>query len=439
MSTALDTPNFIRAQQVEALPPPKLARGPIAWLRENLFSGPFNTLLTLVVLYLLYVAVPPLLKFLLIDAVWTGTDRAACRADMGGSESGACWAFVRDKINYFTYGSYPVLERWRVNVFFLLLAIGVGWLLWLKAPRRDLGAVYFFWLFPVASYVLLTGGNVDLGARFWIGFAAFGLLLVTAFGLVASLLKTSIRTAAILGAGIVGVIGLTLFLVDVDWGLDPVPTSLWGGILVTLLVATVGIVFSLPFGILLALGRRSKLPIVKLASVIFIEFVRGVPLITVLIMANTMLPLFLPGDMTVDRLLRPLIGTALFASAYMAEVVRGGLQAMPKGQYEGAMSLGLNYPQMMILIILPQALRIVIPGIVNTFIGLFKDTSLVAIVGIFDLIKTIEASRIDPEWAAPMISYTGYAFAALFYFVFCWGMSRYSLGVERRLAAGQKR
>ena len=236
-----------------------------------------------------------------------------------------------------------------------------------------------------------------------------------------------------------GVLGITLALMDFDFGLEHVPTSLWGGILVTLLVATVGIVFSLPFGILLALGRRSKLPIVRLASVIFIEFVRGVPLITVLIMANTMLPLFLPADMTVDRLLRPLVGIAFFASAYMAEVVRGGLQAMPKGQYEGAMSLGLNYPQMMVFIILPQALRIVIPGIVNTFIGLFKDTSLVAIVGIFDLIKTIEASRIDPNWAAPTVSYTGYAFAALFYFVFCFGMSRYSLGVERRLAAGQNR
>ena len=172
---------------------------------------------------------------------------------------------------------------------------------------------------------------------------------------------------------------------------------------------------------------------------IFIEFVRGVPLITVLIMANTMLPLFLPGRHDGGPVRRPLIGVAFFASAYMAEVVRGGLQAMPKGQYEGAMSLGLNYPQMMVFIILPQALRIVIPGIVNTFIGLFKDTSLVSIVGIFDLIKTIEASRIDPNWAAPTISYTGYAFAAFFYFVFCFGMSRYSLGVERRLAAGQNR
>lgn len=439
MSAAVDTTRYVQAKQLEALPPPNLSRGPIAWIRENLFSGPFNTLLTLVVIYLLYVAVPPIVKFLVLDAVWTGTDRAACRAETAGREVGACWAFIIDKINFFTYGSYPAEERWRVNIFFGLLAIGVVWLLWLRAPRRDLGAVYFFWLFPVASYVLLTGGDVDFGASFWTKFVIFAVALLVVFGGLAALLKASVRTALLIAGGIVAFIGITFGIVSADFGLTDVPTSRWGGILVTLLVATVGIVFSLPFGIVLALGRRSKLPIVRLASVLFIEFVRGVPLITVLIMANTMLPLFLPGDMTVDRLLRPLIGTALFASAYMAEVVRGGLQAMPKGQYEGAMSLGLNYPQMMILIILPQALRIVIPGIVNTFIGLFKDTSLVAIVGIFDLIKTLEASRIDPNWAAPTISYTGYAFAALFYFIFCWGMSRYSLGVERRLAAGQKR
>jgi general L-amino acid transport system permease protein len=438
MSTTVDMAHFVRADKVEALPPPNLARGPIAWVRENLFSGPFNTLLTLVVFYLLYVAIPPIVDFLFVNAVWAGTDRDACRAETAGHPVGACWAFVIDKINYFVYGSYTADQRWRVNGFFALLAIGVAWLLWLKAPRRDLGAIYFFWLFPIFSYILLTGGDADFSNGFWIGFLIFSALLVAAMVLAAHLLKTSVKAGAIIGGAIVAVIGITLALMEADWGLQHVPTALWGGILVTLLVATVGIVFSLPFGILLALGRRSKLPIVRLASVIFIEFVRGVPLITVLIMANTMLPLFLPGDMTVDRLARPLIGVAFFASAYMAEVVRGGLQAMPKGQYEGAMSLGLNYPQMMILIILPQALRIVIPGIVNTFIGLFKDTSLVAIVGIFDLVKTIEASRIDPNWAAPTISYTGYAFAAFFYFLFCWGMSRYSLGVERRLATGHR-
>jgi general L-amino acid transport system permease protein len=383
MKAASDTTRFIRAEPIESLPPPTLVPGPVAWVRENLFSGPVNTLLTILVVYLLYVSVPPIIEFFFIDAVWSGEDRDACRAETAGREIGACWAYVINKINYFVYGSYPVDERWRVNLFFALLAFGVVWLLWLRAPRRDLGAVYFFVVFPIAAYILLSGASV--------------------------------------------------------LGFDEVPTSLWGGILVTIIVATVGIVFSLPLGILLALGRRSKLPIVRLASVIFIEFVRGVPLITVLIMANTMLPLFLPAGITVDHLARPLIGVAVFASAYMAEVVRGGLQAIPKGQYEGAMSLGLNYPKMMFFIILPQALRIVIPGIVNTFIGLFKDTSLVAIVGIFDIIRTIEASRVDPNWAAPTVSYTGYAFAGLFYFLFCWGMSRYSVGVERRLAAGQQR
>jgi general L-amino acid transport system permease protein len=439
MSTAVDMSHYVRSDKIEALPPPNLARGPLAWMRENLFSGPVNTLLTLLVIYLLYLVIPPVVRFMLTDAVWLGSDRSVCREDTVGHPVGACWAFIIDKINFFTYGSYPGAERWRVNIFFGLLAIGVGWLLWLKAPRRDLGAIYFFWIFPLASYVLLTGGDINFGRGFWPIFAIASLVFIGLLAAAAMALKASVRTALVIGIGIVAVVGLTLFVMNIDFGLLPVPTSLWGGILVTLLVATVGIVFSLPFGILLALGRRSKLPILRFGSVIFIEFVRGVPLITVLIMANTMLPLFLPPDTSVDRLARPLIGTAFFASAYMAEVVRGGLQAMPKGQYEGAMSLGLNYPQMMILIILPQALRIVIPGIVNTFIGLFKDTSLVSVVGIFDLIKTIEASRIDPNWAAPSISYTGYAFAALFYFIFCFGMSRYSIGVERRLAAGQNR
>jgi general L-amino acid transport system permease protein len=290
---------------------------------------------------------------------------------------------VKQRFGYFVYGSYPVDQRWRVDIWFALLALGVGWMLWLGAPRRALGAIYFFVVFPIASFLLLSGAE-------WLG-------------------------------------------------LVPVPTALWGGMLVTFVISIVGIVFSLPLGVLLALGRRSKLPIVRFASVIFIEFVRGVPLITVLFMANTMLPLFLPEGMTIDRLMRPLVGVALFAAAYMAEVVRGGLQAIPKGQYEGAMSLGLKYPHMMVFIVLPQALKIVIPGIVNTFIGLFKDTTLVTIVGIFDFIKTIEASRIDPAWAAPTINFTGYAFAAMFYFVFCFGMSRYSLMVERRLATGHTR
>ena len=351
MTAATDTLRFVRAQQVDAAPPPNLVRGPLAWVRANLFSGPLNTILTLVALFLIYAIVPPIIKFFFIDAVWTGTNRDACRPEVVGRPVGACWAYIIDKINYFIYGSYPAPLRWRVDIFFLLLAVGVGWMLWLEAPKRVLGAIYFFVVFPILAFILLNGSS-------WLG-------------------------------------------------IEHVPTSLWGGILVTIVVSTVGIVFSLPLGVVLALGRRSRLPIIRMFSVIFIEFVRGVPLITVLFMANTMLPLFLPEGVTVDRLLRPLVGVAVFASAYMAEVVRGGLQAIPKGQYEGAMSLGLNYWQTNVFIILPQALKIVIPGIVNTFIGLFKDTTLVAIVGIFDLIRTIEASRVDPVWAAPTDQHHG--------------------------------
>jgi len=200
----------------------------------------------------------------------------------------------------------------------------------------------------------------------------------------------------------------------------------------------VGIVVSLPLGVLLALGRRSKAPVARFLCVALIEVVRGVPLITVLFMANTMLPLFVPAEWSPDRLLRPLIGVALFASVYMAEVVRGGLQAVPKGQYEGAMALGLSWTNMMRLIVLPQALTIVIPGVVNSFIALFKDTTLVAIVGIFDFLRAVDTQRLDPTWAGPTISATGYVFAAVFYFIFCFGMSRYSLMMERRLARGRR-
>jgi general L-amino acid transport system permease protein len=380
---AVQSIGYVRQESTEAMPPPAMVRGPAAWIRENLFSSIPSAILTLFVLYLAYLIIPSVIRFAFIDAVWTGVDRNACREDVVGHPVGACWAFVSDRLGYFTYGSYPVPQRWRVDIFFVLMAIGVAWLLWPRAPRKGLGAIYFFVVFPIASYILLAGAS--------------------------------------------------------SLGLENVPTAFWGGILVTMLVSIVGIVFSLPIGILLALGRRSKLPFVKFASVVFIEVVRGVPLITVLIMANTMLPLFLPNGVSVDRLLRPLVGVAIFSAAYMAEVVRGGLQAIPKGQYEGAMSLGIGYWRMMYLIILPQALRIVIPGIVNTFIGLFKDTTLVSVVGLLDLIRTIEASRVDPIWAAPTVSATGYAFAFVFYWIFCFGMSRYSLYIERRLAAGQKR
>ena len=374
---------FVRRATIAPRPPPAAMTGAIGWLRANLLSTPFNIALTVLIVLLLAWAIPEIVRFLVIDAVWSGGDRDACLWTVQHREIGACWPFVWERLPYFIYGSYPIPQRWRVDVFFLMLAVGVAWLLWLKAPRRDLGAIYFFIVLPIVSYILLTGWSVI--------------------------------------------------------GLEPVDTVLWGGVLVTIVVASVGIVFSLPLGIVLALGRRSRMPVVRTLSVVFIEFVRGVPLITVLFMAGVMLPLFVPEQYSPDKLVRALVGIAIFASAYMAEVVRAGLQAIPRGQYEGAMAVGLGYGQMTRLVILPQALTVTIPNIVNTYIGLFKDTTLVFIVGIFDLLRTIEVARIDPKWATPVTSTTGYAVAAIFYVVFCYGMSRYARAMEARLAKGGRR
>jgi general L-amino acid transport system permease protein len=236
-----------------------------------------------------------------------------------------------------------------------------------------------------------------------------------------------------------GVIELVYFALTIDFGLRPVETQLWGGLLVTLVVAIIGMVTSLPLGILLALGRRSNMPVVRFCSIVFIEFWRGVPLITVLFMASVMLPVFLPPGVTFDKLLRALIGVALFTSAYMAEVVRGGLQAIPRGQYEAARAMGLKYAPMMRLIVLPQALKIVIPGIVNSFISLFKDTSLVLIVGILDLLGTVQQGFNDANWASSKTPMTGYVFAAVVFWMFCFGMSRYSIYTENRLQTGHRR
>ena len=376
-------PGFLRRTPAERLSPPPAHAGVWGWLRVNLFSTPGNAVLSAACIVLIAWVVPPLARFLVIDAVWSGSDRTACLATAANPDPGACWAFVRAWFFYFIYGFYPIAERWRVNLFFAVLALGIAWLAWQGAPRRGVGAFYFFVALPVISFVLLYG------------FPAVGLIAV--------------------------------------------PTSLWGGVLVTIVVATVGMVASLPIGVLLALGRRSQLPAVRYLSIAFIEFVRGVPLITVLFMASVMLPLFVPQRFEPDKLLRALIGVAMFASAYMAEVVRGGLAAVPRGQYEAARALGLGYWRMMALVVLPQALRITLPNIVNTFIGLFKDTTLVFIVGIFDFLRTIEAARGDPKWATPTTASTGYVFAALFYFACCYGMSRYARGVETRLRRADRR
>jgi len=374
---------FVRTAPAPDVAPPAASMGLASWLRANLFSTPFNTAVTLLLVLLLAWTIPPVVRFLLVDAVWTGTDREACLASPEHPHVGACWAFVSDRLAYFVYGSYPIAERWRVDLFFAMLVFGTAWLLWLDAPRRGWGAFYFFVILPVATVVLLYGCP--------------------------------------------------------PFGLEIVDTARWGGVLITLLVAWVGIVVSLPLGILLALGRRSQMPLVQFLSVVFIEFVRGVPLITVLFMASVMLPLFVPPAWAPDKLIRALVGVALFSAAYMAEVVRAGLQAIPKGQWEAAAALGLGYWQSLRLVVLPQALRVTIPNILNSYVALFKDTTLVFFVGLFDFLRTIEISRADPKWATPVTSATGYAFAALIYFLCCYSMSRYATSLDRRLDAGERR
>jgi general L-amino acid transport system permease protein len=357
---------------------PRSTVGAIGWMRANLFSSWSNTLLTLVGLFIAYEAVTSVIGWALIRATFTGPDGGACTHE----GAGACWPYVTAKFAQFMYGRYPFEERWRVDLVYALALIGLVPLMIPSAPGKFWNAVYVFAIFPVIAFFLLVGGA---------------------------------------------------------FGLAHVDTSLWGGLLVTLVVATVGITASFPLGIVLALGRRSRMPIVRWVSVGFIEFVRGVPLITVLFMASVMLPLFLPPGVTFDKLLRALIGVALFAAAYLAETIRGGLQAIPRGQFEAADALGLSYPKKMGLIILPQALKLVVPGIVGTFIGLFKDTSLVLIIGLFDLLGIVQLNNTDSKWISPSTAMTGYVFAGFIFWIFCFGMSRYSQMIERRLALGDRR
>jgi general L-amino acid transport system permease protein len=452
-----ETGAFVRTELLPERAPPIVARGAIGWARENLFSSLFNLVMTAICVALIVLIVPPLVRFFFTDAVWHGDNREAC---LGAS--GACWPFVKAKFGQFMYGFYPTELRWRPNIVFALAILLIAPLLIPPAPFKRWNAILFFGVFPVVALVLLGGGNFNLhqfiigrflplaawlqgmeifglALDFWLDFFISAAFIVAIVYLLARALGADARLASRAAVLLFFLIGLVLLAVDFDFGLAPVATTQWGGMLVTLIVSVTGIVASLPLGILLALGRRSKMPMVKLFSVIFIEFWRGVPLVTVLFFATYMLPLFLPGGLRIDALLRALIGVALFSAAYMAEVVRGGLLAIPKGQTEAANALGLGYWQTTNKVVLPQALGLVIPGIVNNFIGLFKDTTLVLIVALFDLLGQIRASFSDPAWATPTTLFTGFAFAGVIYFVFCFGMSRYSMFLERRVSAGRNR
>ena len=370
---------FVRQQLIAPLKPPRSIVGTPAWLGQKLFGSVFNTVGTLFSALVFAALVWPAIRFVLIDAVWQGTSRDDCLVETVGRPVGACWPFVAAKFAQFMYGFYPADQVWRVN---LTYAVGLALLVPLLIPRvpgKTLNALLFFGVFPILAFYLLVGGVFDL---------------------------------------------------------QHVETRLWGGLLVTLVITFAGIIGSVPIGIVLALGRRSSLPLVRWFCIIFIEVWRGVPLITVLFFATYMLPFFLPESWKLDPLARVLIGVVLFAGAYMAEVIRGGLQAIPRGQYEAARALGLGYWKMMAFVILPQALKLVIPGMVNSFIALFKDTTLVLVVAIFDLLGQLRASFADPNWATPVTLFTGFAFAGMIYFAISFVISRYALYVERRLSTG---
>ncbi len=451
MSNSKTDLSFVRSEMVSAMPPPVNDSGVVGWMRRNLFSSVSNTILTLIGVYILYLIVPGTLQWVFFDAVWSGQDRLACATTAQGGElpekwKAACWPYVGAYFKLFIYGRYPDAELWRVNLVLFMFFAGLIPLAMPSLPFKRENLIFMLGVFPVASFVLLSGGNLDYngfllpeaimspsGFKFWVDYIILTAIIA---GLVFAYMRATDSEPtkpALLTVIAMAVLGLILFVMSVDFGLAPVETSLWGGFVMTLVIAVTGIVAALPLGILLALGRRSDMPAVSLFSVIFIEFWRGVPLITVLFMSSVMLPLFLPDGVTFDKLLRALIGVALFSSAYMAEVVRGGMQAIPKGQYEGAMAVGLNYWQSMRMIILPQALKIVIPGIVNTFIGLFKDTTLVSIIGLLDFLGMINLSHSDSNWATPVQAMTSYVFCAFIFFLFCFGMSRYSIFMEDRL------
>ncbi len=367
--------SYVSPAELPQLPPPAATTGVIGWIRENLFSGVFNTVLTLLSIALILAIIPGIVDWAFVNAVWVAGSLQECREI---NSAGACWAVITERFDQFIYGFYPVELRWRVNLAFILMLVAFGPVLFDRFPMRG-KALWFTVAYPVIAYFLLWGGL----------------------------------------------------------GLEPVASDRFGGFLLTLIIGVTGISASLPIGILLALGRQSKLIFIRSICIGFIEFIRGVPLITLLFVASTLLNYFLPPGTTFDIILRVLIMVTLFASAYMAEVIRGGLAALPRGQYEAGDAMGLTYWQSMRLIILPQALKISIPSIVNVFIGLFKDTTLVSVIGLLDPLGIIAPIRADQAWNGIVVEL--YGFVAIFFFICCFAMSRYSMYLERKLAAGDRR
>ena len=336
-------------------------------LNKNINLNWFNAILTIFVIFLLIKSMPPMLDWLFFEADFVGTKKEDCTSD------GACWVFINVWFKRFMYGLYPNDEIWRINVAFVGLILTVGLAFFVQPKIKKYVLIFLLFVYPFIMISLISGGN---------------------------------------------------------FGLEWVETNAWGGLALTFIISIFALTFCFPVGLFLALGRRSSYPVIRYASIGFIEFWRGVPLITVLFMASVMFPMFLPEDTYMDKLVRVIIAITLFESAYMAEVVRGGLQALPRGQYDAGKSLGMGYWKMHLLIIMPQALKLVIPGIANTFLALVKDTPLILVVGLLELIGMIDMAKTNPKWLG--FPAEGYVFAGFVFWIICYAMSRYSISLERK-------
>jgi general L-amino acid transport system permease protein len=424
--THSQTVAFVRDTMLPEKSPPTSQIGAVRWVRENLFSGPLNTILTLMGVLIVYYLILHLGPWF-ANSIWNADSLSECREILAGA-SGACWGVIKDRWHQLLFGFYPQDAYWRPVLTFVLMMIAFAPILFASVPRKLL---WFSAIFPFLAFWLLWGGSiwypVLAALGFLVGYVAYTVLqrvssLVATIGAVAAPVIWWLFLVGPIGGVIAGIIPIEIRHIASDE---------FGGFMISIIIGVTGIALSLPIGVLLALGRQSDMPLVKWICVGFIEFIRGVPLITLLFTASLLLNYFLPPGTNFDIVLRVIIMVTLFAAAYMAEVIRGGFAALPRGQYEAANALGLDYWKSQRLILLPQALKISIPGIVNTFIGLFKDTTLVVFIGILDPIGLSTAIRADSDWNG--LFWELYAFIALCFFIFCYGMSKYSQYLEGQL------
>ncbi len=428
---------------------PKEKLDPVRWLKDNLFSTWYNVVLTIIALLIIYMVAAALWQWGIADAVWIAENRREC---LTKSPEGACWAGVFAWFEAFIYGRYPLTERWRVDLGVILLVL---WMipLWLPRVRAKIMIAFSVVVFyPFLAAYLFMGGDKGIFFQAMVSIAIVGVVGVVIHSIIGSVTggsiqETAVRILRLAGKpektqrnvllGITAVAFAVVYAIQTGWTEPHVSWVKWGGLFLTLVISGIGITTALPAGIILALGRRSQLPVIRVLCTTFIELFRSVPLITVLFMATTMFPLFLPEGFTLNKLVQVIVAVCLFSACYMAEIVRGGLQAIPKGQYEAAHAMGLGYWRMMAFVIMPQALKFMIPNIVGNFIGLLKDTTLVTIIGLFDLLRMLQAASQDVPWRG--LHKEPLFVGACIFFIMCFTMSKYSQHLERKLSVGDQR